>query len=786
LLVIDDLHWADAESVEALTEVAARADGDRLLMALATRPLPPGAHPRWQRWSEQNDRVRQLTLTGLDLDTAIELLREHKPALDVKTVREMWEHTGGNPLYLLALAAEHEPGELARAWALPAPASLTASVAGALNRLPPSAVSVARAIAILGDRWNPLPVVAALRPVDDLSGDLQRLVDARLVHLRPDGARPMVRVAHSLTRAAIYHETDLPTRRELHARAAQLFSGHRLALDHRVAAAESFDDALADDLEEFANQLHDKRSHRLAAHYRAVASDVTQDAAVRERRSLDALFDRLLSGERQAIRDEMDLVSDAADHARRDLVLGTLAIWERRYAEGIAILEATPADEADPLTSYRIHIMLAWGLHMFGSSSQRVSDALDRAGSRGQDDGSLRHLALLCRGQLAARSLPGAELLALTAALPSNPAEIPNDANPFLALRSFVHMTTGLAGAANADLVELVSRIQKGFAELGSGVYHAMLAGSQWFHGEWGLARLNMRLALDISGQYLHPVVAALAPLVPIGDGDFDGADEALATAHDLVDPAPWVEAVDLLDISDVVRDHASGDPTGAAFHRMRRAVDDVSAGRIFKSPHWSLHAGLAAVSAGEFGEARACAELLGSSSTLAPWTAAVADWLSGLVAEAAGDGKTALSALRRAVDAPPANLPLYSAHMHTDFSRVAHVLGHSSTARRALAHAADVYRQIGAPAYLSRHESLLKSVPAQRSRSGYALTDRERDVLTLVSAGMSYAQISRTLFITQSTVGFHLGRIYAKANVNSRHQLTQLVHSDPEAFGLT
>jgi DNA-binding CsgD family transcriptional regulator len=57
--------------------------------------------------------------------------------------------------------------------------------------------------------------------------------------------------------------------------------------------------------------------------------------------------------------------------------------------------------------------------------------------------------------------------------------------------------------------------------------------------------------------------------------------------------------------------------------------------------------------------------------------------------------------------------------------------------------------------------------------------------VLTLVTAGMSYAQIARDLFITQSTVSYHLGNIYAKANVSSRHELTALVREQPASFGL-
>jgi len=65
------------------------------------------------------------------------------------------------------------------------------------------------------------------------------------------------------------------------------------------------------------------------------------------------------------------------------------------------------------------------------------------------------------------------------------------------------------------------------------------------------------------------------------------------------------------------------------------------------------------------------------------------------------------------------------------------------------------------------------------------ALTDREQDVLTLIAAGMSYAQIARDLFVTQSTVGYHLSNIYRKVGVNSRHELTAMVRADPGAYGI-
>jgi len=59
-------------------------------------------------------------------------------------------------------------------------------------------------------------------------------------------------------------------------------------------------------------------------------------------------------------------------------------------------------------------------------------------------------------------------------------------------------------------------------------------------------------------------------------------------------------------------------------------------------------------------------------------------------------------------------------------------------------------------------------------------LSDRERAVATLLVGGLSYAQISRELFITRATVGFHLGRIYAKTGVASRHELVDVAHQNP------
>ncbi|MFJ6080441.1 response regulator [Streptomyces sp. NPDC092369] len=59
-------------------------------------------------------------------------------------------------------------------------------------------------------------------------------------------------------------------------------------------------------------------------------------------------------------------------------------------------------------------------------------------------------------------------------------------------------------------------------------------------------------------------------------------------------------------------------------------------------------------------------------------------------------------------------------------------------------------------------------AVPAQRSRLA-ALTERERDVLTLVAQGLANGEIADRLFVGETTVKTHLGRILTKLGLRDR-----------------
>jgi DNA-binding CsgD family transcriptional regulator len=294
-----------------------------------------------------------------------------------------------------------------------------------------------------------------------------------------------------------------------------------------------------------------------------------------------------------------------------------------------------------------------------------------------------------------------------------------------------------------------------------------------------------LRLAEDLSADYPHPMVIGSLPLLGVMAGRPEESANRLAAARQLLSATPWLEAIDQLTVTEVIVQHA-GDRDPRTYAAIQPGVAAMAAGETAKTVVWLLHAGLAAAWAGQPADGQRCADLLERALDRAAWIRPGVEWLRGLAAEAKGDGKRALAHLQAALEGDLGALPLYEAHLAVDHARVAHLVGHRSAAGESLARAERIYRRLGANGYAARVEDLRRGgEQAAAATATIGLSDRERDVLALVTAGMSYAQIARDLFITQSTVSFHLGKIYAKANVTGRHALIQAVREDPAAFGL-
>ena len=92
--------------------------------------------------------------------------------------------------------------------------------------------------------------------------------------------------------------------------------------------------------------------------------------------------------------------------------------------------------------------------------------------------------------------------------------------------------------------------------------------------------------------------------------------------------------------------------------------------------------------------------------------------------------------------------------------------------AREEARSAFETFRSLGASRGMDASAALLRELgaPVGGGPRGYGdLTAREREVLSLVAAGMTNARIARTLFISEKTAGHHVSRILSKLGVRDR-----------------
>lgn len=65
----------------------------------------------------------------------------------------------------------------------------------------------------------------------------------------------------------------------------------------------------------------------------------------------------------------------------------------------------------------------------------------------------------------------------------------------------------------------------------------------------------------------------------------------------------------------------------------------------------------------------------------------------------------------------------------------------------------------------------------AEESTALESLTDRERDVFLAIGRGLTNAEIAQTLYVGESTVKTHVGRVLAKLGARDRIHAVILAH---------
>ncbi len=223
LLLLEDLHWWDAESDAFLAELIGLYPGTRTLLVANYRPEYEAP---WMRHSF----FHRLPLNPLSADATKELLGAllgSHPSVTTLTA-QIGERTGGNPFFVEEVVRSLvEDGTLAGdpgAYLLTrpptevrVPATVQATLAARIDRLADRDKELLQTAAVIG-RSFPEAVLAAVSgwPDDNLAAGLRRLCEAEF--LQEEAAWPAAeyRFWHVLTAEVAYSTLLVERRRRLH------------------------------------------------------------------------------------------------------------------------------------------------------------------------------------------------------------------------------------------------------------------------------------------------------------------------------------------------------------------------------------------------------------------------------------------------------------------------------------------------------------------------------------------------------------------------------------------
>ncbi|MBV9534237.1 MAG: AAA family ATPase, partial [Solirubrobacterales bacterium] len=416
VVLLDDVHFADASSWESLRYFARHLDAAPVLVLATSRPADLAEH----------DLAAQV-LFELDEDGLLSRL-EVGP-LGRREVKELgeavieapvppplvdWliERSQGNPLYAIGLlrALMAEGADLSAPHLRRLPEGLSDRVTSELRRFDARSRAMLELLAVVG-RPVSLTDLAALseEPLETLESILDLLVGARIVVEEERGRDLNYDLQHPLVRDVIYRATSGARRRVLHRHAGQtlLASGHLAeAALHFARSAQRGDSEAVEVLLDAMRQAERREAFREALDLQAELVELLPADDVRWLEVLEAMYvraewlidHRAETHARTAVRalQAIDgLLADSPDHARRATVkfrLGNFLAW------GLGELEAAEqacrqADELFVLAGDQRQALLAarevgWikglrgDLAGMAADAERVVEAGDAIGDR--------------------------------------------------------------------------------------------------------------------------------------------------------------------------------------------------------------------------------------------------------------------------------------------------------------------------------------------------------------------------------------------------------------------
>jgi DNA-binding CsgD family transcriptional regulator len=772
--VVDDAHWLDDASARALAFVARRLLAERIALVFAARQV-----------DDALGGLPSLQVEPLGHRDARALLESVLPArLDESVLERIVVETRGNPLALLELPRGLTPPQLAGGFGLPAAVPLSAGIEESFRR---------RLDELPGDT-RLLLLLAAAEPVGDplllwraaeklgLSGAAARETDGLLE------LGEQVTFRHPLVRSAVYRSGAVEQRRAVHLALAEVTDR---AADpdrrawHLAAAASAPDEEVACELERSAGRAQARGGLAAAAAFLQRSVALTRDPARRADRALAAARANLYAGAFDEALRFLPIAEagspDELQQAQAELLRGQIAFSSNIGSDAPPLLlSAARRLERFDVDLARETYLDAWGAAWFA--------------------GSLATAGGLLEVSRAARSAP-------PSTHPSQPFDLLLDGLALLVTEGRPAAASALRRASSA-FVDAETLAENSFRWTALPPIPAYVL---WDDESWhAINARQLGLAREAGALARVPMGLITGAVIDAWSGEFAKAAEATAEAAAIVEAtgtrlAPYAamllvalqgrEADGLALLEPAINDAAVGGQGfavqwgefakailfnglgryGEALVAARRAADDSP--ELFISS-WALAELIEAASrsAGP-GHAAGALERLSEHAAVAG-----TDWGLGISARSRAlltDGGAAEPPYREAIERlGRTRLVPELARAHLLYGEWLRRERRRLDARRELRIAYEMLTGLGMEAFAERARVELEAT-GERARKRTVdtrdqLTPQETQIARLAANGHTNREIAAELFISPSTVEYHLRKAFRKLGVTSRTQLAR------------
>lgn len=786
LVVLDDLHWMDQPSIDALAFVARRIGSERVIVLGASRPGPlPFADAHAVEWME---------LGGIDDGAAAALLDERAPRLPTASRERVLRQARGNPLALVEFAGALESGRYA--WVeldddLPMTTRLERAFAARAEHLGAAAGAVLTIAAVDdGDDLHDVLAAAGMlhgAPLDRMAAQ-PALEHGLLIVV---GER--YRIGHPLVASALRQAMSPDTRRLAHEALAQVLAAHPdRAVWHRASAVSGRDEDIAAALEQAAGNAQRRGAIASAAAWLERAAALSPDPQDQAGRLLGAAELGFQLGRFSQVEQIKTKVTGMPLRARDRSRL----IWLEGVFHDGSTGEPAEVRHLVDLAGQAVDGDVELAVQLLVGAARRVwwrdpgeglrHEIVQAAQHLGLPDGDPRRLAIFA---LAESHEQGPAVIEQLARWPADAGGRPDLAG-LLGIAAFC---TGDFGRAVAFLSTPVQelRAQGRMSLLAEAL--AIRAWAEIYLGTFDAASSAdeaMRLA-DETGQSLWAATARIAVAL------IDGVGHGWDTRHHLLAEAEVVArrtpnaASSLLAGVQLARGVAElgADRPDPAFRELHRVFEPSDPAFQRQQQVWALsHLADAAVHTGRHAEGRDALAAMERLAGASPATGSIIalEYSRAVLAEPVA----AEPLFTAAIDGASRTLPWHRARAELAFGSWLRRQRRVVESRDPLRAARAVFESVGARTWAQRADRELRATGERGWQPAANLRDRlspqETQIAELAAQGLSNREIGQRLFLSHRTVSSHLYRMFPKLGIAARGQLAEALSSHVQSLDAT